>query len=157
VVVLDEPVAALDGAARDGVAQLLAELRDRMGLAYLLLGPSLAAVRELSDRIAVMYLGKIVETGPTEEICTSPGHPYTQALVSSPRPTKRAGARAGADLGADAPSLANPPSGCRYRARCPRAKDICAVTEPPLLTQSTSGQHTVACHFPEPITVGRTH
>jgi peptide/nickel transport system ATP-binding protein/oligopeptide transport system ATP-binding protein len=154
VVVLDEPDAALDGAERDRVAGLLAELRDRLGLAYLLLGQSLWAVRELSDRIAVMYLGKIVETGPTEEIYTSPSHPYTQALVSSPRLTKRAGARAGAELGADAPSLANPPSGCRYRARCPRVKEVCAVAEPPLLTQSTNGQHTVACHFPEPITVG---
>jgi peptide/nickel transport system ATP-binding protein len=153
ILICDEPVSALDVSIQAQIINLLEELRDELDLGYLFIAHDLAVVRHLSDRVAVMYLGRIVEMGTAEQVYGAPQHPYTAALMSStPEPTLQESHRERIVLRGDMPSPANPPSGCPFRTRCPVGplfhpeREICTTTVP-ALTLTPAGQ-TAACHFP---------
>jgi len=147
LIVADEPVSALDVSIRAQILNLMQDMKDEHNFSYLVISHDLTVVRCIANRVGVLYLGKLVEVGPVNEVFGQPAHPYTKALLDAvpdldPERTKRA-----VPLSGEIPSALDPPSGCRFRTRCPRAKDVCAEHEPPLRAFSEQGHH-AACHFP---------
>ncbi|MEO1000196.1 MAG: dipeptide ABC transporter ATP-binding protein [Pseudomonadota bacterium] len=147
-IVCDEPIAALDVSIQAQVVNLLEDLQDKLGLTYLFISHDLSMVRHIADRVAVMYLGKIVELADRDQLYRDPRHPYTQALLSAvPVPTPDARNKERIILTGDAPSPANPPAGCNFCTRCPKAFDRCFIEEPASRTLPDGRQ--VACHLTE--------
>src|SRR5882724_9886048 len=145
LIILDEPVSALDVSIRAQIMNLLQDLQEQFDVSYLLIAHDLAAVLHLSTNIAVMYLGKIVEFGTSDELRHKPLHPYTQALFSAALPSHPAEQREEIIIAGEVPSPLNPPAGCRFHPRCPFAKPVCSEIEPAL--RSATNGHQVACHL----------
>ncbi len=147
LIVLDEPVSALDVSIRAQIMNLLKDLQEKYGIAYLLIAHNLATVRYMSHRVAIMYLGEIVESGPTEEVFTNPKHPYTKALISAAISVRPGEEQEENLLSDDVPSPINPPSGCRFHTRCPLAFDRCSKEVPQF--RDFGSEHIGACHLYE--------
>jgi len=146
ILICDEPVSALDVSVQAQILNLLEEMKSRYGLTLVFIGHDLSVVRNVSDRVIVMYLGKVCEVGNADAIYSSPAHPYTRVLLASaPEPASTVDESESA-IGDEIPSPIHPPSGCRFRTRCPRATDRCATEEPVL--RELAEDHFVACHFP---------
>jgi oligopeptide/dipeptide ABC transporter ATP-binding protein len=145
LIVLDEPVSALDVSIRAQIMNQLEELQDQLGVSYLFIGHDLATVAHISHRIAVMYLGKIVELAEALELCREPLHPYTQALFTAALPAHPDEKHERLTISGEVPSALSPPSGCRFHTRCPKAMDRCSNEEP--RRKEVSSGHSVACHL----------
>jgi oligopeptide/dipeptide ABC transporter ATP-binding protein len=150
-IVADEPVSALDVSIQAQIIALLNDIKQRLGLSLLFISHDLAVMEYLSDRIAVVYLGKIMEIGPASAICNAPSHPYTRALISAVPRAAGGATRERIILKGDLPSPRDPPSGCVFRTRCPRATELCA-REVPLAVEVAPG-HVASCHFAEAVTL----
>ncbi len=152
LIVLDEPVSALDVSIQAQVVNLLDDLQDDMGLSYVFIAHDLSVVRHVSDHIAVMYLGKLMEVSPARELYDKPMHPYTEALLEAiPIPDPEENSRRERNvIGGEPPNPINPPSGCRFHTRCPHATEVCSAVEPPLAEYG--GGHVTACHHPRNVT-----
>jgi oligopeptide/dipeptide ABC transporter ATP-binding protein len=148
-IVLDEPTSSLDASVQSQILLLLQQLQSEFNLSYLLITHNMAVARYMSDRISVMYVGKLVEVGSTEEIIEHPLHPYTQLLISSVLEPSIDTRLKHVEGEGEIPSPVNPPAGCRFNTRCPFAKDMCFTTEPALREIETG--HYAACHFAEEI------
>lgn len=147
LIVADEPLSALDVSIQSQILNLMSELREQRALSYLFISHDLSAVHHLADRVAVMYLGRLVEVGPRNDVFAKPSHPYTQALIDAiPRIGQGRRAR-GRTIAGDLPSPLNPPSGCAFHPRCPKAQAVCKTQAPALLPAPGSAQQWVACHF----------
>jgi oligopeptide/dipeptide ABC transporter ATP-binding protein len=150
LLICDEPVSALDVSIQAQIINLLADLQAELGLTYVFIAHDLSVVEHVSDRVAVMYLGKIVEVAEAGRLYAAPRHPYTAALLSAawiPDPDQAA-AREQIVLSGEVPSPVDPPAGCRFHTRCPWAQELCAAEEPPLLPAPDAASHLTACHFP---------
>ena len=146
LLICDEAVSSLDVLFQAQVLNLFEDLRGELGLSYLFIAHDLALVKQVSDRVAVMYLGKMCEVGPGEDVYRQPLHPYTKALLDSIPSTEPGAKRATATIKGEPPSPVSPPSGCRFRTRCPLAQERCAAEEP--MPRELAPGHVVACHFP---------
>ena len=149
LVICDEPISALDVSIQAQVVNMLEDLQDEFGLTYLFITHDLSMVRHISDRIGVMYLGKIVELAPNDTLYRAPAHPYTQALLASIPVADPTARRDTAPMRGEIPTAVDVPSGCRFRTRCPFATDLCASAEPPL--RELDGGHFAACHYAEKV------
>ena len=145
LLICDEPVSALDVSIQAQIINLLTGLKNRLGLSYLFISHDLRVVKYMSDRVAVMYLGKIVETAPTEELFRNPAHPYSKALLSSVSALGANMKKKKVILEGEVPSPVNPPSGCRFRTRCKYAAEICSEAAPEI--KCIGNEHYVSCHL----------
>ena len=149
VLILDEPVSALDVSIQAQIIELLRSLQKQLDLSMVFIAHDLAVVRSLAHRVAVMYLGRIVELGQTDDVYESPRHPYTKALLSAVPSAKSDGRKRRIVLAGEVPSITNPPSGCTFRTRCWKAEDVCAGERPPL--EPIDDGRLTACYYPEPV------
>jgi oligopeptide/dipeptide ABC transporter ATP-binding protein len=147
VIVADEPISALDVSIQATILELFADLRDRLGISLVMISHNLAAVRHVCDRVAVMYLGKLVEVGATEEVFADPRHPYTRSLLNAVPQVRRDPPKNRLRLAGEPPSPLSRPTGCSFHPRCPRAEARCAVEEPELLRLANDPSRESACHF----------